>query len=190
MNAKSNIIISIKAFLGFSILLGLVYPLAITGIVQLAMPQKANGSLIEKNGQIIGSTLIGQIFDKPQYFNSRPSAVNYNAAGSGAANFGPTNKKLIENVKKRIVEVKKNNNLKTNEIPADMVLDSASGLDPHISIENAKAQAQRIANARGISKETVNKLISENIDTNFFGLWGRHGVNVLKINMALDKIKR
>lgn len=181
-----NIIISIKAFILFSIILGLLYPLAITGIAQLTMPQKANGSLIKENGQIVGSSLIGQNFDKPEYFNSRPSAVGYNASGSGASNYGPTNQKFIESVQTRIKEVKQADSIKDN-IPADMVLASASGLDPHISIENAEAQAIRVAKIRKISREKINKLISENTDTNFVGLWGRRGVNVLKLNMALDK---
>lgn len=182
-----NIIISIKAFILFSILLGLVYPLTITGIAQLTMPQKANGSLITQNGQIVGSNLIGQNFDKPEYFNSRPSAVGYNAFGSGASNFGPTNKKFIENVQARIKKIKQVDNIKDN-IPADMVLASASGLDPHISTENAEIQATRVAKIRKVSREKINQLIGENTDTNFLGLWGKRGVNVLKLNMALDNV--
>lgn len=182
-----NIIISIKTFIGFSILLGLIYPLAITGIAQVAMPQQANGSLIKETGQIVGSSLIGQKFDKPEYFNSRPSAVDYNAAASGADNFGPTNKKFIDSIQTKIKEAKQYNNLGDKQIPADMVLSSASGLDPNISIENAKLQAQRIAKTRGTSEEKINKLISSNTDKNFLGIWGQDGVNVLKLNLALDK---
>lgn len=202
-----NLIISIKAFIIFSILLGLIYPLAITGIAQVVFPQKANGSLIIENGKIIGSSLIGQKFDKSEYFNSRPSAVDYNASGSGASNFGPTNKKFMEKVKDRIVkEDKKRRGIEAWEndnelnyasthpriyasLPADMVLASASGLDPYISIENAKIQAKRVAKTRGISEEKVSELITQNKASNFLGIWGQEGVNVLKLNIALDKLK-
>jgi potassium-transporting ATPase KdpC subunit len=176
-----NIIISIRAFIVFSILLGLVYPLAITGIAQVAMPQKANGSLIVKNGKVIGSSLIGQKFDKPEYFNSRPSAVDYNAAGSGGSNYGPSGKKLIEQVKARV----KN----STSVPADAVLTSASGLDPHISLKNAQLQIPRVSKIRNISESQLKKLIEENTDSDFIGIWGQDGVNVLKLNLALDKVK-
>lgn len=177
-----NIIISIRAFIVFSILLGLVYPLTITGIAQVAFPQKANGSLIIENGQVIGSSLIGQKFDKPEYFNSRPSAVDYNAAGSGASNLGPSSKKLAEQVKERITNLGQNKHL-----PPDAVLTSASGLDPHISIENAKLQVKRVAKIRNIPEPKVQKLIEENTDHELLGIWGQEGVNVLKLNIALDK---
>lgn len=177
-----NIIISIKTFIVFSVLLGLVYPLAITGIAQVVFPQKANGSLIIENDQVIGSSLIGQKFDKPEYFNSRPSAVDYNASGSGASNLGPSSKKLANRVK---ADISKNNLSK--DIPADAVLTSASGLDPHISVENAKLQAKRVAKIRNVSETQINELIKENTDHEFLGIWGKDGVNVLKLNIALDK---
>lgn len=188
-----NVIISIKSFIIFSILLGLVYPLAITGIAQIAFPQKANGSLIVENGKIIGSSLIGQKFDKPEYFNSRPSAVDYNASGSGASNLGPTSKKLMERVKEangkwEMVNGKRETG--NGLIPADAVLASASGLDPHISIENAKLQAKRVAKIRGLQISTIDELISNNADSEFLGIWGQEGVNVLKLNLALDKANR
>lgn len=188
-----NIIISIKAFIIFSVLLGLVYPLAITGIAHVVFPQKANGSLILENNQVVGSSLIGQKFDSPEYFNSRPSAVDYNAAGSGASNLGSSSKKLADRVKTDIVKNKLGGN-----VPADMVLTSASGLDPHISIENAKIQAKRVSKIRNISEIQIDKLIEENTDHDLLGIWGgvndltpakeSYGsVNVLKLNMALDK---
>lgn len=179
-----NTLIAIKAFIIFSILLGLVYPLAITGIAQVAFPQKANGSLIVENNQVVGSSLIGQTFDKPEYFSSRPSAVDYNAAGSGASNLGPSSKKLADRVNADIAK----NNLSGN-IPADAVLTSASGLDPHISIENAKLQAQRIAKIRGLQISKLDELISNNTDSEFLGIWGQDGVNVLKLNLDLQKTK-
>lgn len=184
-----EILTSIKAYIIFSILLGLIYPLTITGIAQIAMSQKANGSLLVENGKTIGSSLIGQKFDKPEYFNSRSSAVDYNAAGSGASNLGPSSKKLMKQAQERTKEVRQSNGLKNSQkIPADMVLESASGLDPHISIENAELQAKRIVKIRGISQEKVNELIKQNTDYNFLGLWGQYCVNVLKLNLALNKV--
>lgn len=180
-----NTLIAIKAFIIFSVLLGLIYPLAITGIAQVAFPQKANGSLIVENNQVVGSYLIGQNFDKPEYFNSRLSAVDYNAAGSGASNLGPSSKKLADRVKADIAKNKFSDN-----IPADAVLTSASGLDPHISVENAKLQAQRIAKVRGLQISKLDELISNNTDSEFLGIWGQEGVNVLKLNIALDTITK
>lgn len=177
-----NTLIAIKSFIIFSVLLGLVYPLAITGIAQIAFPQKANGSLILENNQVVGSSLIGQKFDKPEYFNSRPSAVDYNAAGSGASNLGPSSKKLAEQVKERIANLGQKTHL-----PPDAVLTSASGLDPHISIENAELQAKRVAKIRNISEAKIKQLIEYNTDHELLGIWGQEGVNVLKLNLALPK---
>lgn len=182
-----NIIIAIKSFIVFSVLLGLVYPLAITGIAQVTMKDKANGSLIVQQGKVVGSSLIGQRFDKPEYFNSRPSAVDYNASGSGGSNLGPTSKKLAEQVKERIAKEGKRARGQEAHIAADMVLSSASGLDPHISIENAKLQATRIAKIRSLQISKLDELISNNTDSEFLGIWGQEGVNVLKLNIALDK---
>lgn len=192
-------ITAIKAFIIFSVLLGLIYPLAITGIAQVAFPQKANGSLIKIDGKVVGSSLIGQKFDSPKYFNSRPSAVDYNAAGSGGSNLGPSSKTLMERIKdaktQRCKDAKKSENYASMplciqaSIPADAILASASGLDPHISIENAKLQAQRIAKIRGLQISTIDELISNNIDSEFLGIWGQEGVNVLKLNLDLDKVK-
>lgn len=193
-----NTLIAIKSFIIFSVLLGLVYPLAITGIAQVAFPQKANGSLIIENGQVIGSSLIAQKFDNPKYIYPRPSAVDYNAAGSGASNLGPSNKKLAEQVKERIAKLGQKTHL-----PPDAVLTSASGLDPHISIENAKLQAKRVAKVRGLQISKLDELISNNTDSDFLGIWGgvndltstkensQHGsVNVLKLNIDLDKLSK
>lgn len=191
-----EIITAIKTFIGFSILLGLVYPLSIMGIAQATMKDKANGSLIKVNGEIVGSSLIGQKFDKPQYFSSRPSAVDYNASGSGASNLGPSSKKLMKQVEIRVKsekeKVKRNLSPFTSHfslhIPADMVLASASGLDPHISIKNAEFQIPRITKLRGISETKLNEIVKKNTDPDFIGIWGQQGVNVLKVNIELDKI--
>ncbi|OGI29398.1 MAG: potassium-transporting ATPase subunit C [Candidatus Melainabacteria bacterium RIFOXYA12_FULL_32_12] len=186
-----ELIKSIKIYLIFTILLGLVYPLAITAIAQITMPHKANGSLIKKDGSIVGSELIGQSFTKPEYFQSRPSAVDYNAAGSGASNLGPSSKKLMSEVKDRVQQVREENNLKPDQqIPADMVLSSSSGLDPHISQENALFQVSRISQLRKIPKYKIKELIKENTDSDFIGIWGQSGVNILKLNLALDNAQR
>ena len=182
-----QIITSIKVFIVFSILLGLVYPLAITGIAQATMKDKANGSLIKIDGKVVGSSLIGQKFDKPEYFNSRPSAVDYNASGSGASNFGPSSAKLMAQVKERVNGKRKTVN---GFVPADAVLSSASGLDPHISLENAQLQIPRIAKIRSLSETEIKKIISENTDHDFIGIWGQEGVNVLKLNIALNKMSK
>lgn len=181
---------SLKVFVVFFIILGIGYPLLITGISQLIMPYKANGSLIVKDGKVIGSELIGQEFTQAKYFHPRFSAVNYNAASSGGNNFGPTNPKLIEQVKEHITKVRGENNLdEKTEIPADMVLTSASGLDPHISVENALLQVKRVATARDIPIDSVKKLIAKNTTPDFIGIWGKPGVNVLKLNLALDNLR-
>lgn len=178
---------SIKIYLIFTLLLGLVYPLFITAIAQIAIPYQANGSLIKKDGNVIGSSLIGQNFDKPEYFHPRPSAVDYNGQGSGGSNLGPSSKKLMNTVADRIKKVREENNIDKNiKIPADMVLSSSSGLDPHISIENTNFQVKRVAKARGISENQIKKLVNKNIDPDFLEIWGQPGVNVLKLNLALD----
>lgn len=179
-----NTLIAIKAFIILSILLGLIYPLAITGIAQVVFSQNANGSLIVDNGQVVGSNLIAQKFDNPKYIYPRPSAVDYNATGSGASNLGPSSKKLMEQVKARVEKFGQKTHL-----PPDAILTSASGLDPHISIENAKLQAKRVSKIRNISEAQMNKLIEENTDRELLGIWGQEGVNVLKLNIALDKLK-
>jgi len=157
-----EILKSIKIYIILTVLLGLIYPLVITGIAQITMPYQANGSLIKNDNLILGSKLIGQSFTDPKYFYSRPSAVDYNAAGSGASNLAPSSKKLMTQVMGRIKQVRTENNLKQDQkIPPDMVLTSASGLDPHISLENALIQADRVAKVRGISKDIVKKLINK-----------------------------
>lgn len=175
-------------FVIFSILTGVVYPVSITIIAQLIMKDKANGSLIKSNGRIIGSELIGQKFISSKYFHGRPSATDYSANISGASNLGPTSKKLFELVEKEINKIKVENNLASNiKIPADLVLASASGLDPHVSLESALLQAQRVANERGISREDVVVIIKKHIERPQFGFLGQERVNVLKLNLELDR---
>lgn len=187
----SKIIVSLRAFLTLAILLGIIYPLFITGLSKIIMPQKANGSLIIKNKEIIGSKLIGQSFDDPKYFHSRFSASNYDAKKSTASNLAPSNKKLLEQVATRIKQIKTENNLKKDiDLPADMVLTSASGVDPHISISNAMLQLPRVAKIRKIPSNKIESLIKQNTDPDFIGIWGHEGVNVLKLNLALDELKK
>jgi K+-transporting ATPase ATPase C chain len=175
-------------FIAFSLLTGLVYPLFITGIIQLTMPEKAGGSLLVVNDKVIGSELIGQNFSSPGYFHGRPSAVGYSANGSGASNFGPTSAKLMEQLSKRIGQVRSENNLLPNtSVPADLVLASGSGLDPHISIEGAMLQLPRVAKARGWPESHVKILIYQHVEPAQFGILGQDRVNVLKLNLALDE---
>jgi len=178
-------------FIAFSLLTGLIYPLFMTGVIQIAMPKQASGSLIVVDGKIVGSELIGQNFTSPSYFHGRPSAVNYAGNGSGASNFGPTNKNLMEQVRQRISEVRTENNLSSNAtVPSELVLTSGSGLDPHISMEGAMLQVPRVAVARGIPESEVKVLVYQHIEPAQFGIMGQERVNVLNLNLALDGLKR
>jgi K+-transporting ATPase ATPase C chain len=182
---------SIKAVILFSILLGLVYPMFITLIARFIAPFKANGSIIIKNNVVVGSVLISQSFTDPKYFQSRPSAVSYDAAGSGGSNYGPSNKIFMNMVADRVRMIRKDNMLTDTDInlPADMLLASASGLDPHISVENALIQVNRVSKFRKIPVPELKQLIDKNTDKDFIGLWGRPGVNVLKLNINMDEYK-
>ncbi|MGB9201228.1 potassium-transporting ATPase subunit KdpC [Methanobacterium sp.] len=171
-----------------AIILGLIYPLAITGISQIAFPYQANGEMIKINGNIVGSELIGQNFNGSQYFQSRPSAIDYNASTSGGSNYGPTNKLLINRVNETINEIKVNDSLPANTIiPSDMVLASGSGLDRYISVESALLQVPRIAKARHINESSIDDLIKNTQETPFPWV-GQPVVNVLKLNLALNGI--
>lgn len=182
---------SLRAYIVFTIMLGLIYPLTITVISQMLMPYKANGSLLQKNNIIIGSRLVGQSFTDIKYFQSRLSANNYDGVSSGGANLGPSSKKLIDNTADKILKVRRENGISPDiKIPADMVLTSASGLDPHISPENALLQAERISKIRGISVAALKKMIQKNTDSDFIGIWGQPGVNVLALNIELDAADR
>jgi K+-transporting ATPase ATPase C chain len=177
----------IKLFM--TILLGVVYPLLITGICQIIFPRAANGSLITAGDRIVGSELIGQNFLRPEYFHPRPSAAGkdgYDAAASSGSNLGPTNGKLIGRVKASIEAFRKENPDYRGPIPADMLTASASGLDPHISPDSARAQAARVAQARDVSLEQVNELIAEYTEGRTFELLGEPRVNVLRLNLAMD----
>jgi len=184
--------ISLKIFLFFTVVTGIIYPLLITGISQVAFPSQANGSLLLKNNVITGSKLIGQQFDSAKYFCSRPSAVSYNPLPSGGTNFGLTNAKLKHSVDSLRGSFIAFNLLdKNSKVPSEMVFSSASGLDPDISVEAALLQVERISKARHFDenqKQEVLKLIKEQTEKPQFLLFGEERINVLLLNLALDNI--
>jgi potassium-transporting ATPase KdpC subunit len=183
--------ISIVATLVFCLLFCIIYPLAVWGIGQALFPSQANGSLItDSKGQVIGSRLLAQGFTLPKYFHPRPSSAGtgYDSLNSGGSNLGPTSQKLSDTIKGNIAGYRTENNLAANaEVPADAVTASASGLDPHISIQNAQIQAARVAKARSIDISVVQDLIEKNTDPRGLGFLGEPGVNVLALNVALDQ---
>jgi len=181
---------ALLGFIVFSVLTGLVYPFAITGLARLLFPEKAEGSLVLVKGKVVGSSLIGQKFSAPQYFHSRPSASDYDATNSGGTNFGPSNAKFIEEVKKRIARVRQEDGLSPSApVPADLVLASASGLDPDISLEAALLQSERVAKARGLSEQRVSALILASAER-LYGPGSSEMVNVLDLNLSLDALEK
>ncbi|MEJ8675758.1 potassium-transporting ATPase subunit KdpC [Chromobacterium amazonense] len=180
-------------FGGLSLLTGLAYPLATTGIAQAVFPAQANGSLIEKDGKVVGSRLIGQNFSGEQYFWGRPSATSpmpYNAGSSGGSNLGPTNKAQLDAVKGNVDNIRKAHPTQTGPVPVDLVTASGSGLDPEISVASAYYQVDRVAAARKLPATAVRKLVDDHIIGETFGLLGEPRVNVLELNLALDQLAR
>jgi K+-transporting ATPase ATPase C chain len=176
-------------FGALSVLCGLLYPAAVAGIVRVAFPEQAAGSLVQVGGKAIGSTLIGQPFSSPRYFWSRPSATTpmpYNAAGSGGSNQGPTNPAFVDAVKERIAALRKADPGNQAPVPVDLVAASASGLDPEISLAAAEYQAGRVAAARNMPEQQVRALIDAHRRDRVLGLFGEPRVNVLALNLALD----
>jgi|SRR5579883_37396 len=173
------------------ILLGLIYPLAMTGLAQALFPRQANGSLVTVNGKIVGSSIIGQLWTKPQYFQGRPSAAGkgYDPTATGGTNYGPTSKKLIDSTKATIAALEKQNPGASGPPPMDLVTSSASGIDPDISPEGAYWQAPRVAKARGMSVAAVNAIVAQHVQGRTLGFLGEPHVNVLALNLALDGLK-
>jgi K+-transporting ATPase ATPase C chain len=185
---------SVVAVLVLTLVFGLIYPIAFTGLAQVAFGDKANGSLVERDGKVVGSSLAAQAFTKPEYFHPRPSATapEYNAAATTFANLGPTNPDLAKAVRERIAAILElegpyNPGLEVGDIPVDAVTTSASGIDPQISPANAEFQTTRVAKERGLTVERVQELIDDHTDGRWLGLFGEPGVNVLELNLALDE---
>ena len=190
---KEQIRITVVTMSIFTLILGVAYPLFMCGVGQAFFPGRAGGSLLrDSSGQVIGSTLIGQNFDQPHYFHSRPSHAGvkgYDAMASGGSNLSPISKKLMETLMSRAKAYRLENQLPPNRrIPADAITASASGLDPHISVENAHIQALRIAGARNIPLELVEKAIRKATTHRWLGIFGENHVNVLLLNLELDQI--
>lgn len=183
---KKNLLISICMTTATTILLGIVYPLVVTGLAQLIFPHKANGQLIEQNGTVVGSAIIGQGFSGPGYFHSRPSAAgnSWDAANSGGSNFGPTNQKLMDRVKGDVTAAQADN--PGTPVPIDLVTTSASGVDPHITPAAAEFQVARVAKTRGISPNEVRRLVTKHTEGRQLGFLGEPRVNVLELNLDLD----
>ena len=190
---------AIVLIIALTVITGLFYPLAMTGISEVIFPKQAQGSLIEKDGKVVGSALIGQVFADDKYFHGRPSATNapdpndstktvdapYNAANSMGSNLGPTNKALIDRVKGDVDKLKQEN--PNVQVPIDLVTTSASGLDPHISPEAALFQVPRVAKARNMPEDRVKSLVQDHVEGRTLGFLGEPRVNVLALNMALDQ---
>jgi len=190
---------AIVFIVALTLITGLIYPLAMTGLAGVIFPYKAQGSMIERDGKVVGSELIGQEFNSEKYFHGRPSAttapdpndssktapVPYNAANSGGSNLGPTNKALIERVQGDVDKLKQEN--PSAPVPIDLVTTSGGGLDPHISPAGALFQVPRVAKARNLPEDQVRKLVDENTEGRMFGLLGEPRVNVLALNLALDR---
>ena len=187
MNLRRNLITAVQMTVVTTLLLGIVYPVVVTGLAQVLFPNKANGQLIERGGKIIGSRIIGQAFSSPGYFRSRPSAAGtgYDAANSAGTNLGPTNKKLIDAVRAAVEAAKQEN--PSAPVPIDLVTSSASGLDPHISPAAALFQVPRVARERGVPEEGIGELVQAHIQGRQMGFLGEPVVNVLELNLALDE---
>ncbi len=184
---KKNLVISILMTIATTILLGIIYPLVVTGLAQILFPNKANGQLIEANGKIVGSRILGQAFSSPGYFHSRPSAAGngYDATASNGSQYGPTNQKLIDRVKGDVAAARVEN--PGAPIPIDLVTTSGSGLDPEISPASAAFQLPRVARARGISETQLREFVAKHREGRQWGFLGEPRVNVLELNLDLDR---
>lgn len=185
---RAQLVAAVRAILVFTVLTGLVYPLAVTVLAQLAFNHAANGSLLEHDGEVVGSSLLGQRFEGEAWFHPRPSAAGdgYDAMASGATNLGPTSEALLDAVAERVQAYRTTNDLAEDAlVPVDAVTASASGLDPHISVANARLQAPRVARARGLAPAVVLELVATHTDPRVLGFLGEEAVNVLELNLAV-----
>ena len=178
---------AIRTTLVFTVLTGGVYPLAVTGASWVLFPAQAHGSLVVRDGKVVGSTLIAQNFTRPEYFHPRPSAANFDGSSSTGSNWGPTNQKLADRVKASLARYRQENPGYTGPIPADALTASGSGLDPEISPANADIQADRVARARKVDPAAVRAVIAETAAGGWLGFIGEPRVNVLRLNLALDE---
>jgi K+-transporting ATPase ATPase C chain len=185
---KKNLITAVLMTIATTILLGIIYPLVVTGLAKVFFPRQAGGQLIERDGKVVGSRIIGQPFTGPGYFHSRPSAAGngYDAANSGGSNLGPTNQKLIDRVKQDVASLQAEN--PGTPVPIDLVTTSASGLDPHISPAAADFQVARVARERGINQDELRRLMAKHTEGRQLGFLGEPRVNVLELNLDLDAI--
>jgi potassium-transporting ATPase KdpC subunit len=182
---------AVRMTIVLTIVLGFIYPIGMVIVGHVLFPHEANGSLISHDGQILGSDLIGQNFSSQKYFHPRPSAAGdkgYDASNSSGSNLGPTNKTLIDTVRKRLKDTEEAEGVTASSVPIDMVTASGSGLDPDISPADALLQADRVAHARGISADAVRQLIEQNTEGRWMGVFGEPAVNVLTLNLALDNL--
>lgn len=189
---KKILIPAVMLTLVITVMTGLLYPLVVTGLAQWLFPRQSNGSLITAGGRVVGSELIGQKFTKPEYFHGRPSGAGdgYDAANSGATNLGPTNQALINRVRDDIKKFRQENPAYTGPIPADLLTMSASGLDPHISPASAYAQVDRVAKARNVSADSIRQAVDRHVEGRQLGVFGEPRVNVLLLNLDLDRQPR
>jgi K+-transporting ATPase ATPase C chain len=188
---SSQLLAAVRVLAVLTVLCGLAYPLLVTGISQIAFAGAADGSLVRRDGQVVGSALIGQNADGPQWFHPRPSAAGegYDGAASSASNLGPSNPDLLDTVARRAAAYREENGLDADaNLPVDAVTASGSGLDPHISVANARLQAPRVSEARGLPVDQILELVDEHTDGRDLGFLGDPGVNVLELNLAVDAL--
>lgn len=191
MRMRTHLIVGLRAVLVFTVLTGILYPLAVTVSARLAFRDRADGSLVRRDGEVVGSRLIGQDFTREEYFHSRPSAAGaggYDGGASSGSNLGPTNRDFLRTVGERVASYRETNGLAGDvAVPVDAVTASASGLDPHISVANARLQATRVARVRSIDRGTVLELVDRHTERRSLGVFGEDRVNVLELNLALDR---